>query len=146
MTIRHILLASLVSLFVATNANAFKVVENYCNNKAIRGEWTVGIKDKKTVKSITKEFAPEHQKVVNFLDKMPIMTSEASILSGIPVKPTQVIRVVKDHARFQWEIPGKKSNLSIVVYQYKGCVNQINLMDSNNSKFYNLYNTLATQP
>ena len=146
MITKHILGASLAVLLVATNANAFKIVENYCNNKATRGEWTVGIKNKKVVKSITKEFAPEHQKVVAFLDKMPIMTSEASILAGMPLKPNQVIRVVKDHARFQWEIPGKKSNLAVTVYQYKGCVNQIDIMDSNNPNFYNLSNTLATQP
>ena len=146
MIIRQILATGFAVLFATSNANAFKVVENYCNDKAKRGEWTVGIKNKKTVKSITKEFAPEHQKVVAFLDKMPIITSETSILSGMPLKPSQVIRVAKDHARFQWEIHGKKSNLAVVVHQYKGCISQINIMESSSSKFYNLDNKLATQP
>jgi hypothetical protein len=133
-------------VLTAPNAFAFKIIENYCNDKATRGTWTVGIKNKKTVKSISAEFSPEFRKIVNFLDKLPIKTSEASLLAGIPAKPAQVIRIMKKHVRFQYEIPGKKSSLAIIVQQHKGCINQISLMESGNVNFYTLSNTLATEP
>lgn len=136
----------IVIILTASNSFALRLVETYCNDKATRGKWMVGIKNKKTVKAITKEFSPEFRKTVKFLDKLPIKTSEASILGGIPQKPTQVIRVMKEHVRFQYEIPGQKSSLAIIVYHYKGCINQINLMESGNANFYNLSNTLATEP
>jgi len=135
-----------ILLSLSSNSNAFNIVETYCNDQARQGEWTIGIKDKKSIKAISSQFDPEHRQVLDYLDKLPVKVSEESLLAGIPVKPKSVIRVVKQHGRFQWEIPGNKEKLNVIVMHYKGCVSDISLMSSKNMNFYNRSNILSIHP
>lgn len=126
----------------STQAFAFKVVDSECNDQAKLGAWTVGIGEKKNV-NIAKEFAGEHQMLVQALDRLPVKLSEEALFAGIGSKPNNVIRVMKDHARFQWDMTGKKSSVNVIVQYYKGCIDQISVMDSRSMAFYNRHNILA---
>lgn len=145
--ISNLIKVSVVVTFALSNrAFALEIVDNYCNNQAKLGSWTVGIGDKKAIPNIVKEFDAEHQKMVLAFDKMPIKLTESAIFSSIGVKPDSVIKIMKESARYQWNVSGKKSNLSVTVQYYKGCIHQISLMDTSKMSFYNRYNTLPTKP
>lgn len=134
-----------VALMLSANAFALKVVDSECTDQAKLGAWTVGIGEKKNV-NIAKEFAGEHQKLVEALDKLPVKLSEESLLAGVGMKPNGVIRVAKNHARFQWDVTGKKSSINVVIQYYKGCIDQISVIDSRSMAFYNRHNSLVELP
>lgn len=133
-------------LISSNNVSAFQIVDNYCNEQAKLGSWTVGIGEKKNVSNIMREFDNEHQRMILALDKLPVKLTETVLFSSIGSKPNSVIRIMKEHARYQWDVTGKKSNLSVTIQYYKGCINQISLMDTNKMNFYNRYNVLSTKP
>lgn len=137
------LLLSIVFSGLGT-ASAIEIVDEVCNDQARLGAWMKGVSNKEPVRDIVSEFAPEHQKIVSFLNSLPVMTGEQKVLAGIGKGPTGTVRIVKEHVRFQWEFPGSKTTLSAVVYIYKGCIQGINLMDikANTYNFYSRRNQL----
>ncbi len=144
-----LLIANLLALFIYSNAIAgVKIVENYCNDQAQIGAWEQGIKDKKHINDIVKAFDPEHQQTVSFLNKLQVITPESTLLKGMARKPENVVRLMEDSPRFQWEIAGNKSKLGIIVHYYKGCISQISLAEIKNGKmnFFSRSNKLSTRP
>ena len=139
-------IAYIFLLLANVNADAVTIVETYCNDKAQLGAWEEGLITKKIVGNIVGEFDPEHAALVSYLDKLPVQSNESLVLGGIKVAPQSTIKLIKNSARFQWDIPGAKSHLNIILQFYKGCISQISLMDSNKMVFYNRTNTYSTQP
>ncbi len=87
-----LLIPNLLILFIYSNAVAgVKIVENYCNDQAQIGAWLEGVTDKKHINNIVKVFDPEHKNTVAFLDKLPVITSESTLLEGMAKKPQNVI-------------------------------------------------------
>lgn len=134
---------AMVVCLLSSNSFAFKMVDSECNDQAKLGAWTQGIGEKKRIQNIVSEFGSEHQQLVSILDKLPVKLSEALLLEEIGIKPNSVIRVVKEHARFQWDVTREKSSINIIIQYYKGCVDQVSIMRGMN--FYNRHNELLTK-
>jgi hypothetical protein len=132
------LLLSIVFSGLGT-ASAIEIVDEVCNDQARLGAWMKGVSNKEPIRDIVSEFPPEHQKVVSFLNSLPVRTGEQKVLAGMGKSPTRTIRIVKEFVLFQWEFPGSKSTLAANVYVYKGCIRAINLTDIKSSSSYNLY-------
>lgn len=144
MTIKFI--AYILLVLVNTDTNALTIVDNYCNDKAQLGAWEEGIINKRTIGNIVAEFDPEHAALVSYLDKLPVRSTESLVLRGMKVSPQLTTKIGDTLTGFQWDISGVKSNLSIILKIYKGCISQISLMDSNKKVFYNRDTKLPTQP
>lgn len=139
-------IAFILLALVNSGANAVSIVENYCNEKAQLGPWEEGVINKRTIGNIVAEFDPEHAAFVSYIDKLPVQSNESNILSGVKVSPKSTTKIGDTLTRIQWDIQGAKSNLSVVLKIYKGCISQISLMDNNRKVFYNRDAKLPTQP
>lgn len=133
-------------LFGISNAEAFKIADIYCNNQVKKGEWLKGTKDRKKITNLINEFDAEHKETITFLDSIPVKIPEKEILTGMIVKPISVIRVIENSVSLRWEVPGKNSNLFVIIDQYKGCVDTINIMSTDNMVFYRIENILSRNP
>jgi len=93
--------------------------------------------------NVVKEFPPEHHRLVSFIDQQLANPDKNAVLDGIDVKPFQAINVFKNSETCQWEIPGSPNKIALQIHFYKGCINEIFLLNEGNGSFVARKNKLA---
>lgn len=104
-----------------------------CSNESIRGNWKQGVHLDKDVGNIIEEFNPEYQKIVSFLDGLPVKTDEDVIAKGLGKNPDNLVKIPINHTRAEWEFTGTDSTLDVIIQEENGCILYITVGEASKS-------------